>query len=61
MIDPKGKTDDVTGQTLMCFLVLLNVLILRAGYTMHPGLYWVFIISIPLLAISILRYRMYRS
>jgi len=37
------------GKIALLLLTLINVVLLRAGYTYHPGFYWPMLVSIPLL------------
>jgi hypothetical protein len=41
---------------IILFLVLLNAISIRAGYSENEKWYWVLIITLPLLLLAILKY-----
>ena len=42
--------------SIILFLVLLNAISIRAGYSENEKWYWVLIITLPLLLLAILKY-----
>jgi len=51
----KKKPIPATGSIIL-FLVLLNAISIRAGYSENEKWYWVLIITLPLLLLAILKY-----
>ena len=39
--------------SLVLLLVLINVIVMERGFVMHPNWYWLLLLTLPLLLVSI--------